>query len=245
MLATIITPIEVAGLLINLKKDPFRISLQKELDDPYKRENCPPFPESENRDSEPSSRNSETFPSLLTVFVDTSGEAEELAEEIKVRLQYSETELIPPSEPEDKESQPSSQKSETSPSPMTVFIDASREAEDLAEKIRNDLQSSSIHLIPPLDTSLSPSEILRTLKENVLNCDVVIVPFKKDVPLAWLNERIRYYRRTHIFRERPLYVSIFSPEEQPPPHPVSHSPRLHIQDCQDNLNQCLKIGEKQ
>jgi hypothetical protein len=148
------------------------------------------------------------------------------------------------------QSSQSSENSLTIPQEITIFIDASNEARDLAKKIEHDLfdiPNISIKLLLPLDTTLRPSAIYQTIKYNVLACDVIIVPFQNNVPLEWLQVRMKYYNKMHIYRDphRPLYVSIFTQYQESPKHPKfkSYSSRLHIRDCH-HIQQCLKMEEK-
>jgi hypothetical protein len=133
---------------------------------------------------------------------------------------------------------------------ITIFIDACNEAMDLAQQIEHDLSNipNIFHnLLHPLDTSKRPSEIFQTLKKNVIDCDVIIVPFQENVPLEWLHTRMKYYNKMHIYREhhRPLYVMIFTQNPESLKHPKfkSYSSRLHIRECHD-IQQCLKMEEK-
>jgi hypothetical protein len=133
---------------------------------------------------------------------------------------------------------------------IIIFIDACNEAMDLAQQIEHDLSNIPNifdNLLHPLDTSKRPSEIFQTLKKNVIDCDVIIVPFQENVPLEWLHTRMKYYNKMHIYREhhRPLYVMIFTQNPESLKHPKfkSYSSRLHIRECHD-IQQCLKMEEK-
>lgn len=125
---------------------------------------------------------------------------------------------------------------------LTIFIDACHEAQNLTEKVNHYLSNTAATLLHPLDTSQSPATTLKILKQNVLACDLIIVPFKDGVPLEWLQERIKYYNRTHIYRDQPLYVSIFSEQQVKQLELKSHSSQLYIRECHE-MSQCLKMEE--
>jgi hypothetical protein len=147
------------------------------------------------------------------------------------------------------QSSQSSNNSLTIPQEITIFIDACNEAMDLAQQIEHDICNiPNIYneLLHPLDTTLRPSAIYQTIKKNVLACDVIIVPFQENVPLEWLHTRMKYYKKTHVYRDchRPLYVNIFTQDPESVKHAQfkNDSSRLHIRDCH-HIEQCLKIEE--
>ncbi len=124
-----------------------------------------------------------------------------------------------------------------------IFIDAALEDIDLAQEIAAYLEHNHFFYRPPIDVSASSAEIRKTFEQNLLSCHAVIVLADK-VPMVWVQEHLRYYRRIVARRSQPLkLIAVYG----------SHSPSLNrvylpnteiiycsTQDCLDHLMEVLQ-----
>jgi hypothetical protein len=116
-----------------------------------------------------------------------------------------------------------------------IFIDAALEDLDLAEKIGTYLEQYNFLSRPPVDVSASSAQIRQNLEQNLLSCHAVIVLADK-VPMVWVNEHLRYYRRIVARRSQPLkLVTVYG--TNPSSLNYIHLPNTKIVSC--STQKCL------
>lgn len=108
------------------------------------------------------------------------------------------------------------------------FIDAISEDQPLVEKLTHYLDEHDYrnYLLPVDFGSGRYSEVLERLKSNLLECSAVILISGDEVPISWLENRLRLYRKVQSQRSVPLKINIYCSE--------NHSPHLDF----PNLSVC-------
>ncbi len=114
-----------------------------------------------------------------------------------------------------------------------VFIDAISEDMHLARQIRDVLKAHGIGSSLPLEISapVSATEIQNYSKQNLLECDAVVVVYD-NTSMVWVNREVLYCRRIQGRREQPFKVFAVcnKPSIGKQPFPM-HLPKLHVLEC--------------